>query len=89
VGLRRWEHEHVLEAMHERLTHRPKLMRIRRSTVEHVFGTTKGWMEATHFLTRWLNNTPTEMSLQALAYNLKRVINLIGIVPLMAAIRAA
>jgi hypothetical protein len=63
VGARHWEHEHVLEAMHKRLTHRPKLMRIRRSTVEHVFGTIKGWMEATHFLTRWLNDTRTEMSL--------------------------
>jgi hypothetical protein len=54
VGIRRWEHEHVLEAMHERLTHRPKLMRIKRSTVEHVFGTIKGPMGATQFLTRKL-----------------------------------
>jgi transposase len=85
--VRRWEHEHVLEAMQERLTRRPELMRIRRSTVEHVFGTIKSRMGATHFLTRGLDNVRTETSLQVLAYNLKRVINLIGIAPLTAAIR--
>lgn len=53
-------------------------MTIRRSTVEHVFGTTKHWMGATHFLTRTLERVSTEMSLQVLAYNLKRVLNILG-----------
>jgi hypothetical protein len=64
-------------------------MTIRRSTVEHVFGTIKGWMGATHFLTRGKENVRTETSLQVLAYNLKRVINLLGTLPLMAALRPA
>ena len=74
--------------MDERLARRPELMKIRRSTVEHVFGTIKGWMGATHFLTRGLANVQTETSLQVLAYNLKRVMSIVGIVPLMTAIRA-
>ena len=86
--VRRWEHEHVLEAMEQRLAQRPELMQVRRSTVEHVFGTIKSWMGATHFLTRGLTNVRTEMSLQVLAYNLKRVISIVGVTPLMAAIRA-
>ena len=86
--VRRWEHEHVLDAMEERLGRRPELMQLRRSTVEHVFGTIKSWMGATHFLTRGLNNVRTEISLQVLAYNLKRVMTIVGIAPLMAAIRA-
>ena len=86
--VRRWEHEHVLDAMEERLARRPELMQVRRSTVEHVFGTIKSWMGATHFLTRGLNNVRTEISLQVLAYNLKRVMTIVGIAPLMAAIRA-
>ena len=87
--VRRWEHEHVLEAMAERLARRPELMRLRRSTVEHVFGTIKGWMGATHFLTRGLENVRTETSLQVLAFNLKRIMSIVGIAPLMAAIRTA
>ncbi len=86
--VRRWEHEHVLEEMAERLARRPELMRLRRSTVEHVFGTIKGWMGATHFLTRGLENVRTETSLQVLAFNLKRMMSIVGIAPLMAAIRA-
>jgi hypothetical protein len=67
--IRRWEHEHVLEAMQRRLDRKPDAMIIRRSTVEHVFGTLKHWMCATHFLTRTLGRVSTEMSLQVLAYN--------------------
>jgi len=63
-------------------------MRIRRQTVEHPFGTIKAWMGATHFLTRSLEKVRTEMSLQVLAYNLKRVMNLLGVAELMAALRA-
>ncbi len=87
--VRRWEHEQVLDAMEKRLARRPELMQVRRSTVEHVFGTLKHWMGATHFLTRGLANVRTEISLQVLAYNLKRVMKIVGIAPLIAAIRAA
>ncbi|CAD6563437.1 IS1182 family transposase [Paraburkholderia sabiae] len=76
--IRRWEHEHVLEAMQRRLDRKPEAMTIRRSTVEHVFGTLKHWMGATHFLTRTLGRVSTEMSLQVLAYNLKRVMKILG-----------
>ena len=62
-------------------------MRIRRQTVEHSFGTLKAWMGATHFLTKTLNRVSTEMSLHVLAYNLKRVIAILGVEPLVAAIR--
>ena len=78
----------MLDVMEARLVRRPKLMQVRRSTVEHVFGTIKSWMGATHFLTRGLANVRTEISLQVLAYNLKRVMTIVGIAPLMAAIRA-
>jgi transposase len=84
----RWEHEDVLEAMQERLDHAPDIMRIRRQTVEHPFGTLKAWMGYTHFLTRTLPRVSTEMSLHVLAYNLKRVMNLMGTQALMKAIMA-
>jgi len=63
-------------------------MRIRKSTVEHPFGSIKAWMGATHFQTKTLNRVSTEMSLHVLAYNLKRVMNIMGIKPLMQAIQA-
>jgi len=84
----RWEHEHVLEAVQRRLDENPQAMRQRRETVEHPFGTIKAWMGATHFLMKRLRNVRTEMALNVLAYNLTRVMNIIGIRPLMAAIRA-
>tara|TARA_Y100000310_G_scaffold48728_1_gene45097 strand:- start:234 stop:962 length:729 start_codon:yes stop_codon:yes gene_type:complete len=84
----RWEHEDVLEAVQRRLDENPEAMRQRRETVEHPFGTIKSWMGATHFLMRRLKNVRTEMALNVLAYNLRRVMNIIGIRPLMAAIRA-
>jgi hypothetical protein len=65
----------------------PDTMRIRRQTVEHPFGTLKAWMGATHFLTKTLNRVSTEMSLHVMAYNLKRVIAILGVEPLVAAIR--
>ncbi len=64
------------------------MMRIRRQTVEHPFGTLKSWMGATHFLTRTLDQVSTEMSLHVLAYNLKRVLSLMGSDALMAAMKA-
>ncbi|MDP6567564.1 MAG: IS1182 family transposase [Alphaproteobacteria bacterium] len=84
----RWEHEHVVEAVQRRLDENPQAMRQRRETVEHPFGTIKSWMGATHFLMRRLKNVRTEMALNVLAYNLTRAMNIIGIRPLMAAIRA-
>jgi hypothetical protein len=75
----RWEHESVLDAMQRRLNQNPEAMTLRRCTVEHVLGTLRHWMGSTHFLTRRLPNVSTEMSLQVLAYNLKRVINILGI----------
>jgi transposase len=86
--IRRWEHEAVLDAMQRRLDHYPDAMRVRRQTVEHVFGTLKAWMGSTHFLMRTLPKVATEMSLHALAYNMKRVMNIIGVRALMQAIAA-
>ena len=85
--IRRWEHEAVLETMEERLRARPDAMQVRKSTVEHAFGTLKGWMGATHFLTKGLKTTAAEMALHVLAYNLKRVIGILGVRPLLARIR--
>ena len=84
----RWEHEGVLDAMQRRLDQAPDSMRIRRQTAEHPFGTLKAWMGSTHFLTRTLKRVSTEMSLHVLAYNMKRVIAILGAGPLMRAIRA-
>jgi transposase len=74
----RWEHEQVLEAMQRRLDKAPETARVRRRTVEHPFGTLKAWMGATHFLTKTLPRVRTEMSLHVLAYNMKRVMNILG-----------
>jgi hypothetical protein len=84
----RWEHEHVLEAVQQRLDANPQAMRTRRETVEHPFGTLKMRMGATHFLMKRLPKVATEMALHVLAYNLTRVMNIIGIQALVAAIRA-
>jgi transposase len=84
----RWEHEHLLEAVQRRLDENPQAMRQRRETVEHPFGTMKARMGATHFLTKTLPKVAAEMALSVLAYNLTRVMNIVGIKPLMAAIAA-
>lgn len=84
----RWEHEAVIEAAEQRLDKEPERMRVRRSTAEHPFGTLKSWMGHTHFLTRTLPRVKTEMSLHVLAYNMKRVMSILGTKPLIAAIRA-
>lgn len=73
----RWEHEGILDAMQNRLDNNPDIMRIRSQTVEHTFGTLKAWMGGTHFLTKTLKHVSTEMSLHVLAYNLRRVMNII------------
>jgi len=84
----RWEHEHVVEEVQQRLDANPQAMRQRRETVEHPFGTMKARMGATHFLTKTLPKVATEMALSVLAYNLTRVINIVGVKPLIAAMGA-
>jgi transposase len=84
----RWEHEHLLDDVQRRLDANPQAMRQRRETVEHPFGTIKARMGATHFLMKTLPKVAAEMALSVLAYNLTRVINILGIGPLIAAIRA-
>jgi transposase len=84
----RWEHEAVLEEAQDRLDRSPDMMRIRRATVEHPFGTLKAWMGSTHFLTRTLDRVSTEMSLHVLAYNMKRMMNIFGPKTLIEAIGA-
>ena len=84
----RWEYEHVLEAVQRRLDENPQAMRQRRETVEHPFGTLKMRMGATHFLMKRLPKVATEMALHVLAYNLTRVMNIVGVKPLLVAIRA-
>ena len=84
----RWEREDVLESMQTRLDLKPDSMRIRRQTVEHPYGTIKLWMGSAHFLMTTLKKVKTEMSLHVLAYNLKRVIQIIGIGVLMQEMQA-
>jgi macrodomain Ter protein organizer (MatP/YcbG family) len=84
----RWEHEHVLETVQQRLDQDPQAMRRRRETVEHPFGTIKMRMGAAHFLMKTLPKVASEMALSVLAYNLTRVMNIVGTRALLAAIRA-
>jgi transposase len=84
----RWEHEDVLDAVQRRLDADPQAMRRRRETVEHPFGTLKARMGATHFLMKTLPRVAGEMALHVLAYNLTRVLNILGNRPLLAALRA-
>lgn len=86
--MKRWEHEAVVDAMQVRLEHAPGKMKVRRQTVEHLFGTLKYCMGSTHFLTKTLPRVSTEMSLHVLAYNLKRMMSIFGIAGLLEAIRA-
>ena len=84
----RWEHEAVLEKVQGRLDHNPAAMGVRRQTVEHPFGTIKCWMGWTHFLTKRLPKVATEMALNVLAYNIKRVMAIIGVAGLLEALAA-
>ena len=86
--IKRWEHEHVLEAVQQRLDESPQAMRVRRETAEHPFATLKMRMGATHFLMKRLPKVATEMALHVLAYNLTRVMNIIDIERLLAAMKA-
>jgi transposase/ribosome-associated translation inhibitor RaiA len=87
--VRRWEHEDVLDAMQDRLDRNPGKMKQRRCTVEHVFGTLKFWMGSAHFLMKTLKHVGTEMSLHVLAYNLRRVMKIMGISEMLKAMRLA
>jgi transposase len=82
----RWEHEEVLERAQGRLDQRPDAMIVRRSTVEHPFASIKAWMGATHFKMKTLKHVATEMALHVLAYNLKRVMAILGVPKLLGAI---
>lgn len=84
----RWEHEEVLDRLESRMEKRPEMMKVRRSTVEHPFGTIKSWMGSTHFQMKTIKRVSAEMSLHVLAYNMKRMINILGTKPLMEAIQA-
>ena len=84
--MRRWIHEADIEAMQARLDANPDIPLIRKQTVEHPFGTIKMWMGATHFLTTRFKNVSTEMNLHVLAYNLKRMISIMGTQGLISAI---
>ena len=83
----RWEYEYLLDAVQQRLDKDTQAMRRRRETVEHPFGTIKARMGATHFLMKTLPKVAAEMALHVLAYNLTRVMNIVGIKPLIAAMR--
>lgn len=84
----RWEHENVLETMQNRLDQAPDSMRIRRQTVEHPFGTLKLWMGSAHFLTKTMDRVSAEMGLHVLAYNMKRMLKILGAGALMDAMKA-
>ena len=87
--VRRWEHEAVLEKMQRRLDRKTDAMKVRRRTIEHVFGTLKHWMGSAHFLMKTLDHVRTEMSLHVLAYNLKRVLSILGIAKTLKAMQFA
>ena len=84
----RWEHEAVLDIVDARIDQAPERMAARRNTVEHPFGTIKLWMGYTHFQTKTLERVNAEMSLHVLAYNLKRMMKIIGIKPLIEVMQA-
>ena len=85
--MKRWAHEEVIDAMQERLNDNPEIPVLRKQIVEHPFGTIKMWMGAQHFLTKRKKNVSIEMSLHVLAYNLKRMMTIMGTTGLMEAIR--
>ena len=84
----RLENEAVLDRMAARLAQRPGVLARRRETVEHPFGTIKHWMNQGAFLMRGLENVRAAFSLTALAYNLRRVLNIVGFAQLMTAVAA-
>lgn len=77
--IKRWEHEAILERAQQRLDADPDKIPLRNKTVEHPFGTIKAWMGATHFKMKTLKHVATEMALHVLAYNMMRVIAILGV----------
>ena len=77
-----------MDVVEARIEREPERMKARRNTVEHPYGTIKLWMGYTHFQMRTLERVSAEMSLHVLAYNLKRVMNIMGIGALIEAIQA-
>jgi hypothetical protein len=71
--------EHLLEAMAERVAAQPEKLKQRKTLVEHPFGTLKHWWDHGHFLLRGLSKVRAGFSLTALAYNLKRVLKIVGV----------
>lgn len=86
--VRRWEHGDILERVQKRLDDEPEKVPLRSKTVEHPFGTIKAWMGATHFKTKTLRHVATEMALHVLAYNMTRVIAILGVPGLVKAMKA-
>ena len=84
----RLENEAVLDRMQARIAQRPDILDRRRETVEHPFGTIKQWMNQGAFLMRGLEKVRAEFSLTALAYNLRRVLNIVAFPDLIAALQA-
>lgn len=84
----RWEHEAIVDELDARMETEPDMMKVRRSTVEHPFGTLKAWMGSTHFQMKTIKRVSAEMSLHVLAYNLKRAMKILGPIKLMSAIQA-
>ena len=78
--------EHLMEAMAARMQQHPEKFKLRKTLAEHPFGTIKRWFGYTHFLLKGLPKVQCEWSLTTLAYNLKRVLNLVGFEQLMAAV---
>jgi hypothetical protein len=86
--MRRWIHEPIIDDMQKRLDNNPDIPVLRKQTEEHPCGTMKMWMGATHFVTKGLESGGTEMSLVVLAYNLKRMMSIMGTTGLMEAMTA-
>ncbi len=78
--------QHLLEEMQRRVRAQPEKVKRRKSIVEHPFGTIKHSMNQGHFLSRRLPNVRSEMSLTVLAYNIKRVLKILGVKKFLAAL---
>jgi transposase len=85
--VRRWEHEAILDRVQKRLDSDPSKIPLRSRTVEHPFGTIKAWMGATHFKMKTMENVATEMALHVIAYNMTRVMKIVGVPRLLEAMQ--
>ena len=85
--MHRWVHEQIIDTMQQPLDDNPEITIVRKQNVEHPFGTIKMWMGAQHFLMKRKKNVSIEMSLHLLAYNLKRMMTIMGTTGLMEVIR--